>query len=329
MAQVEALLDRIDALFADFNRYLERVCTSVNKQSSAIYSHTLSKIDSASDPSRHQICNPTQLRPSAALSTLRTIGPCLPVHKLEELRNRQSVTSYEESFLLPDPRCHLLNRISLRLRQEDKYEDLHNDKPAREEGCVAPRAVLIDAGPGVTDIISNERAESCSSHSMLEETTDIEDPSGITIRDMNDPLHLEIGVCSRVTGEFRLTPSFSSFRLMTNFQSQMFQEHSDINQLQFTRILNFWNATHATMTTGFCSSTTEDLQELLVGFAMNQAGLVAAGRPTHCEAFDITYMACLSNMIVIALADETELMHMVATTAAIDEDFLAGAEEIF
>ncbi|KAI0497795.1 hypothetical protein KFK09_021031 [Dendrobium nobile] len=191
--------------------------------------------------------SPTQLRPSAALTALRTIGPCPLAHKLEEQRNIQYVTSYEEAFMLPDPRCHLPNRNSLHLRQEDKYEDLHNDKPAREEGCVAPRAVLMDVRPGVMDIIrsdpygargiflggagissypmdwsqplltSNGRAESCSSHSMLEETTDIKDPSGITIRDMNDPLHLEIGDCSRVTGEFRLTHSSSSFRLMTNF----------------------------------------------------------------------------------------------------------------
>ncbi|PPS14288.1 hypothetical protein GOBAR_AA06288 [Gossypium barbadense] len=41
--------------------------------------------------------------------------------------------------------------------------------------------------------------------------------------------------------------------------------------------------------------------------------------PTHCGAFDITYMACLPNMVVMAPSDEAELMHTVATAAAIDD----------
>lgn len=62
-----------------------------------------------------------------------------------------------------------------------------------------------------------------------------------------------------------------------------------------------------------------DLQKLPVRFAMDRAGLVGADGPTHCGAFDITYMACLPNMVVMAPSDEAELMHMVATAAIIDD----------
>ncbi|KAK9163199.1 hypothetical protein Syun_004101 [Stephania yunnanensis] len=62
-----------------------------------------------------------------------------------------------------------------------------------------------------------------------------------------------------------------------------------------------------------------DLQKLPVRFALDRAGLVGADGPTHCGAFDLTYMACLPNMIVMAPSDEAELMHMVATAAAIDD----------
>lgn len=62
-----------------------------------------------------------------------------------------------------------------------------------------------------------------------------------------------------------------------------------------------------------------DLQKLPVRFAMDRAGLVGADGPTHCGAFDIAYMACLPNMVVMAPSDETELIHMVATAAAIDD----------
>jgi len=62
-----------------------------------------------------------------------------------------------------------------------------------------------------------------------------------------------------------------------------------------------------------------DLQKLPVRFALDRAGLVGADGPTHCGAFDITYMACLPNMIVMAPSDEAELVHMVATAAAIDD----------
>ncbi|CAI9780896.1 unnamed protein product [Fraxinus pennsylvanica] len=62
-----------------------------------------------------------------------------------------------------------------------------------------------------------------------------------------------------------------------------------------------------------------DLQKLPVRFAMDRAGLVGADGPTHCGAFDVAYMACLPNMIVMAPSDEAELMHVVATAAAIDD----------
>ncbi|XP_065007025.1 probable 1-deoxy-D-xylulose-5-phosphate synthase 2, chloroplastic [Musa acuminata AAA Group] len=62
-----------------------------------------------------------------------------------------------------------------------------------------------------------------------------------------------------------------------------------------------------------------DLQKIPVRFALDRAGLVGGDGPTHCGAFDIVYMACLPNMIVMAPADEAELMHMIATAAAIDD----------
>ncbi|GAV68578.1 Transket_pyr domain-containing protein/Transketolase_C domain-containing protein/DXP_synthase_N domain-containing protein [Cephalotus follicularis] len=62
-----------------------------------------------------------------------------------------------------------------------------------------------------------------------------------------------------------------------------------------------------------------DLQKLPVRFVLDRAGLVGADGPTHCGAFDITYMACLPNMVVMAPSDEAELMNMVATAAAIDD----------
>ncbi|GAB2221441.1 hypothetical protein Droror1_Dr00012619 [Drosera rotundifolia] len=62
-----------------------------------------------------------------------------------------------------------------------------------------------------------------------------------------------------------------------------------------------------------------DLQKIPVRFAMDRAGLVGADGPTHCGAFDVTFMACLPNMVVMAPADEAELFHMVATAAAIDD----------
>ncbi|MQP65893.1 1-deoxy-D-xylulose-5-phosphate synthase [Niveispirillum sp. SYP-B3756] len=60
------------------------------------------------------------------------------------------------------------------------------------------------------------------------------------------------------------------------------------------------------------------LQNLPVRFAIDRAGLVGADGATHAGAFDIAYLACLPNMVVMAAADEAELVHMVATCAAHD-----------
>ena len=54
------------------------------------------------------------------------------------------------------------------------------------------------------------------------------------------------------------------------------------------------------------------IQNLPVRFAIDRAGLVGADGPTHAGAFDLAYLCCLPNMVVMAAADEAELMHMVA-----------------
>jgi 1-deoxy-D-xylulose-5-phosphate synthase len=61
------------------------------------------------------------------------------------------------------------------------------------------------------------------------------------------------------------------------------------------------------------------LQSLPVRFAMDRAGLVGADGATHAGSFDIAYLGCLPNMVLMAAADEVELMHMVATAAVIDD----------
>ena len=60
------------------------------------------------------------------------------------------------------------------------------------------------------------------------------------------------------------------------------------------------------------------VQNLPVRFALDRAGLVGADGATHAGAYDIAYLACLPNMVVMAAADEAELTHMVATAAAYD-----------
>ncbi|WP_198371631.1 1-deoxy-D-xylulose-5-phosphate synthase [Roseomonas rosulenta] len=60
------------------------------------------------------------------------------------------------------------------------------------------------------------------------------------------------------------------------------------------------------------------LQSLPVRFAMDRAGLVGADGATHAGIFDIAYLGCLPGMVLMAAADEVELMHMVATATAID-----------
>lgn len=61
------------------------------------------------------------------------------------------------------------------------------------------------------------------------------------------------------------------------------------------------------------------LQNLPVRFMIDRAGYVGADGPTHAGSFDITYLATLPNMVVMAASDEVELVHMVATAAAIDD----------
>ena len=60
------------------------------------------------------------------------------------------------------------------------------------------------------------------------------------------------------------------------------------------------------------------IQKLPVRFALDRAGLVGADGATHAGAFDVAYLACLPEMVVMAAADEAELTHMVATAAAYD-----------
>ena len=65
------------------------------------------------------------------------------------------------------------------------------------------------------------------------------------------------------------------------------------------------------------------LQNLPVRFAMDRAGLVGADGATHAGSFDLPYLCCLPNMVVMAAADEAELVHMVATSAAYGEGPIA------
>jgi len=65
------------------------------------------------------------------------------------------------------------------------------------------------------------------------------------------------------------------------------------------------------------------LQNLPVRFALDRAGLVGADGATHAGSFDIAYLGCLPNMVVMAAADEAELVHMVATAAAHDDGPIA------
>lgn len=61
------------------------------------------------------------------------------------------------------------------------------------------------------------------------------------------------------------------------------------------------------------------IQRLPVRFALDRAGLVGADGPTHAGSFDIAYLGCLPDFVLMAAADEAELVHMVATAAAIDD----------
>jgi len=61
------------------------------------------------------------------------------------------------------------------------------------------------------------------------------------------------------------------------------------------------------------------IQRLPVRFAIDRAGLVGADGPTHAGSFDVAYLGCLPGFVLMAAADEAELVHMVATAAAIDD----------
>ena len=61
------------------------------------------------------------------------------------------------------------------------------------------------------------------------------------------------------------------------------------------------------------------LQKLPVRFALDRAGLVGADGATHAGAYDLAYLGCLPGMVIMAPADEAELVHMVATARAIDD----------
>jgi len=65
------------------------------------------------------------------------------------------------------------------------------------------------------------------------------------------------------------------------------------------------------------------IQNLPVRFAIDRAGLVGADGQTHAGSFDITYLATLPNMVVMAAADEAELVHMTHTAALYDDGPIA------
>ena len=65
------------------------------------------------------------------------------------------------------------------------------------------------------------------------------------------------------------------------------------------------------------------IQNLPVRFGIDRAGLVGADGSTHAGSFDVTYLATLPNMVVMAAADEAELVHMVHTANAHDSGPIA------
>ncbi|MCK5445022.1 MAG: 1-deoxy-D-xylulose-5-phosphate synthase, partial [Rhodospirillaceae bacterium] len=65
------------------------------------------------------------------------------------------------------------------------------------------------------------------------------------------------------------------------------------------------------------------IQNLPVRFALDRGGLVGADGATHHGAFDLAYLGCLPNMVVMAAADEAELKHMTATAAAYNDGPIA------
>jgi 1-deoxy-D-xylulose-5-phosphate synthase len=65
------------------------------------------------------------------------------------------------------------------------------------------------------------------------------------------------------------------------------------------------------------------IQNLPVRFAIDRAGLVGADGATHAGSFDVTYLATLPNMVVMAAADEAELVHMTHTAVLHDSGPIA------
>ncbi|WP_422365809.1 1-deoxy-D-xylulose-5-phosphate synthase [Pelagibius sp.] len=61
------------------------------------------------------------------------------------------------------------------------------------------------------------------------------------------------------------------------------------------------------------------IQSLPVRFAIDRAGMVGADGVTHQGSYDLTYLGCLPNFVLMAPSDENELMHMVATACQIDD----------
>ena len=61
------------------------------------------------------------------------------------------------------------------------------------------------------------------------------------------------------------------------------------------------------------------IQKLPVRFAIDRAGLVGADGQTHAGSFDVAYLGCLPDFVIMAAGDEAELVHMVATCVAIDD----------
>ena len=61
------------------------------------------------------------------------------------------------------------------------------------------------------------------------------------------------------------------------------------------------------------------IQRLPVRFGVDRAGLVGADGATHAGSFDLAYLGCLPGIVLMAPSDELELMHMVATSAGIDD----------
>jgi len=61
------------------------------------------------------------------------------------------------------------------------------------------------------------------------------------------------------------------------------------------------------------------IQKLPVRFAMDRAGLVGADGPTHAGSFDLAYLGCLPNFVIMAAADEADMVHMVSTQVAIND----------